>query len=266
MPYANVNSVDLYYELHGSGDPILLLAGLGSDAGTWSTLLPEFQKKYTLIILENRGSGRSSKPAGKYSTTTMAEDAVALLDHLQIEQAHVIGKSMGGMIAQILAARFPERIRSVVLASSVLKHDQYGEELLELGRIVAEKAGLYETYRLAFLLSYSKEYCMTHRGRLEEARRLLESVGPDLLQGYIGQSFACENHDSRELAKQIQCPALVIVGKEDGITTPDDSRAISAAIPKSKLVITPRGGHGVWREFPEDVNPVVWDFIESNED
>jgi len=266
MPYARINRIDLYYETHGYGDPVLLIPGLGSDAGAYAQFIPSVADSYKLIIVENRGSGRSAKPPGEYSTMMMAEDAVLLLQHLGVQRAHVIGKSMGGMIAQMIAARHPEMVRSLVLASTLMQHDEYGKEMLAIGRILALKAGLYETYRLAFLLSYSKEYCMTHWTRLEEARRFLENAPhpEDFVRGYIAQSLACENHDSCDLAPLIKAPTLILVGKEDGITTPDHSRSLAAVIKRSQITIFPRGGHGFWREFPQDVNAVVRDFLAEN--
>jgi 3-oxoadipate enol-lactonase len=259
---ARVNDIDLYYEIHGEGDPVLLIPGLGSDSATWSPLLSDFSRTYRLIMVENRGSGRSSKPAGDYSTAGMADDCAALLDHLQVPQAHVIGKSMGGMIAQMLAARHPNRVRSLVLVSTLMRHDRYGEELLELGREIAEKAGLFTTYRQAFVLSYSRKYCMTNRSRLVEVKSLMDQMDErEMLRGYVAQSFACQRHDATAEAPGIVAPALVITGGEDIITTPDHARRLAAAIPNCELLIMPRGGHGLWREFPEDVNPVVLDFL-----
>ena len=259
--HAHLNGIDLFYEEHGSGDPVLLIPGLGSDTGTWATVLPALEK-YRVISIENRGSGRSGKPPGPYTTALMAEDAMALLNELKIERAHVIAKSMGGMIAQMLAAAHPSRVRSLVLACTLMQHDAYGEELLELGRILAEKAGFFETYRLAFLLSYSKEYCITNRSRLEEAKRLLAKVGNrELLDGYIAQSFACEQHDSRAAAKMIQAPTLVLGAKEDMITTPEHSIDLSRAIAGSELILLSHGKHGFWREFPAEVNSIVVDFL-----
>jgi pimeloyl-ACP methyl ester carboxylesterase len=263
MPYTRVNETDLYYESHGAGDSLLLIPGPGSDATTWSQFVPEF-KDYRIVIVENRGSGRSAKPQGPYSTEIMAEDAVALMDHLEIDQAHIIGKSMGGMIAQWIAARWPSRVRSLVLASTLLYHDSYGNELLDLGRMVAQKAGLFAVYRLTFLLSYSREYCMNNRSRLEQMEALIAQLDPaELLRGYFEQSFACQKHDSRTIASKIQSPTLVIVGQNDLITPAEDSKTLAATIPNSKLHIFPKGGHGFWREFPSEVNAVVREFFES---
>jgi pimeloyl-ACP methyl ester carboxylesterase len=261
MPFARVNEIDLYYESHGSGDPLLLIPGLGSDATTWADFIPAFTN-YQIVIVENRGSGRSSRPAGPYSMEMMAEDAVGLLEHLGLTRVHVVGKSMGGMIAQWIAARWPDKVRSVVLASTVMHHDSYGDELLELGRIVAKKAGLFETYRLAFLLSYSREYCMNNRSRLEQMQALIARLESSaLVHGYCEQSLACQKHDAREIVTKINSPALVIVGKDDIITPPEFSSELASALSRSELQIFPRGGHGFWREFPDDVNRIVHEFL-----
>jgi pimeloyl-ACP methyl ester carboxylesterase len=261
MPFARINGIDLYYETQGSGDPLLLIPGLGSDATTWAPFISSFEE-YQTIIVENRGSGRSEKPAGPYSTGMMAEDAAALLVHLGIERTHIIGKSMGGMIAQWIAARWPEKVRSLVLASTVMHHDSYGGEMLELGRILAQKGGSFATYRLAFLLSYSREYCMKNRSRLEQMEALIAQVdSSELLRGYCEQSLACQQHDSRGIVSKIKAPALVIVGQDDMITPPGFSRELASAISGSELSILPKGGHGFWREFPDDVNAVVRDFL-----
>ncbi len=169
---------------------------------------------------------------------------------------------MGGMIAQWIAARWPSKVRSLVLASTILHHDKYGNELLDLGRTVAEKAGLFAVYRLTFLLSYSREYCMNNRSRLEQMEAFISQLNPtELLRGYFEQSIACQKHDSRKIASKIQSPTLVIVGQDDLITTAQDSKDLAAAIPNAKLHIFPKGGHGFWREFPSEVNAVVRKFL-----
>jgi pimeloyl-ACP methyl ester carboxylesterase len=258
MPIARINKIDLYYESHGFGDPILCIPGLGSDANTWAPFVKDFGKRYRIVIVENRGAGRSSKPASNYSTDLMAKDAVALLEQLGIGRAYVVGKSMGGMIAQIIAARYPEKVRSVVLASTLMRHDHNGELLLQKARDVATKEGLFASYREAFYLSHSREFCEKNQGRLREVEALLSQMSSEeVSRGYLGQSEACEQHDSRALAKKIKAPALVIVGKDDVITTPQQSEELAAALPRSELVILPHGGHGFWREFPEEVNAVV---------
>ena len=261
MPQAKVNGIDLYYETQGEGDVLLLIPGLASDINTWSPL-QKGSFPYRWIALENRGAGRSSKPAGPYSMEMMADDAAAVLRSLGIHTAHVIGKSMGGMIAQHLAVRHPQLVRSLVLVSTVMKHDDYGKQLLQLGRIVARDSGLFVTLKQAYLLSYSREYCSRTQGRLAEAEALLRQFDTrEVLDGYVEQSIACEAHDFSEFSGQVQVPACVIAGKEDLITPAQSARELAAALPHAELHILPRGGHGVWREFPEDVNPIVERFL-----
>lgn len=261
MPFARVQQVDLYYELEGQGEALVLIHGLGSDANTWQLFLPEVEPQYRILRPENRGSARSSKPEGESSTIVMAEDIAALMQTLGIDRAHVVGKSMGGMIAQHLAARYPEKVQSLVLASTVMRHDPYGEELLQMGRLTAQKAGIFASFRLAFLLSYSRGYCAKNQSRLAEVEEMMKKMdSEEVLRGYMMQSLACEKHDSREAATRIQASTLVIVGEDDMITPPEASRDLAKALPKSELHVLP-GGHGFWREFPDKVNPVVRNFL-----
>src|SRR5215468_3158860 len=102
MSIAEVDSIDLYYEEHGSGEPLLLIMGLAADSRAWLFQLPEFAKHYRTIVFDNRGVGRSSKPSGPYTIHQMADDTAQLLDTVKIERTHVVGVSMGGMIAQEL--------------------------------------------------------------------------------------------------------------------------------------------------------------------
>src|SRR3990172_6307927 len=119
MPYTLVNGIEIYYEVHGSGEPLLLIMGLGANAGSWVMQVPELSMEYKIIAFDNRGSGRSGKPNEAYSIAQMADDAAALLDDLAIDSAHVFGMSMGGMIAQDLVLRHPERVTSLILGGTM---------------------------------------------------------------------------------------------------------------------------------------------------
>ena len=106
---------------------------------------------------------------------------------------------------------------------------------------------------------------MNNRSRLDEARRLLAKVGSsELLAGYLAQSLACEQHDSRSIAREIQAPALILAGREDTITTPEHAQDLANTIAGAELKILPRGMHGFWREFPDDVNPIVVEFLQRH--
>src|SRR5262245_34948349 len=124
MSTVTVGDVELYYEEHGSGEPLLLIMGLAADSMAWMFQLPAFSERYRTIVFDNRGVGRSAKPAGPYTIAGMADDAAGLLAALGVERTHVVGVSMGGMIAQELALRHPQRVRGLVLACTFPEPDE----------------------------------------------------------------------------------------------------------------------------------------------
>ena len=121
MPTINVNDINIYYEVHGEGEPLILIGGLANDITDYTdhtTIIPELSQHYTVIAFDNRGVGRTDKPDAPYSIEMMAEDTVGLLDTLGITKAHLLGISMGGRIALALTLRHPERVNALVLAST----------------------------------------------------------------------------------------------------------------------------------------------------
>ncbi len=118
MPGARTGEIEIYYEEYGQGLPLIMILGLGQDIATWDFQVSEFSKHFRLIVFDNRDSGRSSQCSTPYTTEDMARDALGLMNYLHIERAHVLGTSMGGMIAQQIALLAPERVISLVLAST----------------------------------------------------------------------------------------------------------------------------------------------------
>src|SRR5438093_13759231 len=130
MSVAKVGTIDLYYDEQGSGDPLLLVMGLAADSAAWMFQVPDFARHHRTIVFDNRGVGRSAKPPGPYTIHEMADDTVGLLDALGIARAHVVGVSMGGMIAQELALRHPERVARLVLAMSFARPEPVRRDFL----------------------------------------------------------------------------------------------------------------------------------------
>lgn len=260
MPYANVNGIKLYYEVHGEGYPVVLISGLGSQGQSWDTQVPIYSKHYKVVVFDNRGAGKSDKPEPPYTTAQMADDTAALMDSLSIERAHIVGKSMGGMVAQWLAINHPERVNRIVLGCSSGSRDQVGNGILKMGREIASKVGLRAVWFMALHLGYSREYIEKNVERLNKASMLL-TESPEDLQGYIGQSMACEGHNTLEHLPKIKSPAYVMMGESDLITSPERTRELSELIPNAELCVFSGVGHGFWRERQQEVDSTVLHFL-----
>lgn len=118
MPKAKIGEIEIYYEEHGQGEPLMMILGLGQDTATWGFQISEFSDQFRVIVFDNRDSGKSSSCSEIYTTETMAQDTIGLMDYLGIDRVNLLGISMGGMIAQQVALMDPERVNSLILAST----------------------------------------------------------------------------------------------------------------------------------------------------
>jgi 3-oxoadipate enol-lactonase len=274
MSTAKVDSIELYYEEKGSGDPLLLIMGLAADSTAWMFQVPDFAKRYRTVTFDNRGVGRSSKPPGPYTIHLMADDAAALLDALDIRRAHVLGVSMGGMIAQELAIRHPERVRGLILACTFPEPDadverqrefgmqQFGGTVTASGEMQIDLTALDPLMFFQHLLPrvFNQSFIDT------ELPRLMQLFAGALQYGFsmeaiLGQVAAVMGHRATDRLHQIKAPTLVITGDADLLISPGNSDVLARSIPGAKLVKVPGGSHGFNLETPEVFNRHVLDFL-----
>ncbi len=260
MPYASVNGVKIYYEIHGEGYPVVLIGGLGSQIQSWATQVPIYSEHFKVITFDNRGAGRSDKPEAGYTTEDMADDTACLMDELEVDCAHIVGKSMGGMIGQWLAIKYPDKVNKLVMGCSSASRDEVGNEILRMGREIATKIGTKAVWLMALYLGYSREYIEKNLGTIKEAMASVPE-NPEALNGYLGQSFACERHNTTDLLHKIKSPALVMAGGSDLIASPKRSLELAGLIPDSDLKVFEGAGHGFWRERQEEVDELVLRFL-----
>jgi len=274
MSTAKVDSSELYYEEHGSGEALLLIMGLAADSTAWLFQVPDFAKHYRTIVFDNRGVGRSSKPPGPYTIHEMADDTAALLDEIGVARAHVLGVSMGGMIAQELALRHPERVRSLVLACTYPEPDaeierqrefsvsQFGGTITATGETRIDVTALDPLHFFQHLLPRVFNQAFIDR----ELPKLMQLFSGALQWGFsmeaiLGQVAAAMGHRATDRLHQIDVPTLVITGDADLLIPPANSDILAKHIPKARLVKVPGGSHGFNFETPEIFNREVLAFL-----
>ncbi|PWT91571.1 MAG: alpha/beta hydrolase [Proteobacteria bacterium] len=255
------NGIHFYYEVHGSGEPLLLIAGFACDHSIWSEVEPSLASKYRVISFDNRGVGQSSASDGPYSIRQMAEDAVSILDEIGVSQAHVAGHSMGGQIAQELALAHPNRVRSLILLSSCAKSDERGKAVIEMFGELPGMVDVRTSARLIMPWLYTNAF-YSKPGAVEQlVNWLVESPFPPTAQGMYHQSRAITASDTAARLGAIRCPTLILVGREDVLLPFPFSEQLAKGIPTADILVLEGTGHGLLIETPEAVCKAMLDFL-----
>jgi pimeloyl-ACP methyl ester carboxylesterase len=266
MPITKANGVELYYEVHGEGEPLLLIMGLSLTSKSWFRTIPALSEHYKVIVFDNRGVGLSGKPNSPYSIELMAEDARAVLDAVGLESAHVYGISMGGMIAQRLAIKYPERIKSLILGCTTSggeKHVQPGAEvsMLMLSRGSSTATPEEMAWATAPIL-YSQAFIENHRDQVaEDVQRRIEI--PVLPYAYMLQLQACLAHDTYNEIDQIRVSVLVIHGDDDKLVPYENGVTLAEKIPNAEFLTINGAGHIYITEANDLVNKRVLEFLNN---
>jgi 3-oxoadipate enol-lactonase len=245
------------------GEPVLLIMGLGASSRLWYRLLPWVTRRHRAILFDNRGTGGSGAVRSRLTMRDLVEDARAVLDAAELESAHVIGASMGGMIAQQLALDHPERVRSLVLACTT----PGGRAGAPPWRMLATAAlrpmlGARRTFPLVAPILYAGD---TIRGRPERmrddlARRIADNTSSLTTYAQMG---AIAGHDTRARLVELESvPTLVIHGLEDKLVPPERGRALAEAIPGARLELVPACGHLLMTDAEEQVATAIMEHLE----
>ncbi len=272
------DGVSLYYEQHGeTGEPVLLVMGLGGDLHFWEFQTPVFAARHRVVVYDNRGVGRSGKPKGAYTIAMMADDAVAVLDSAGIRRAHVVGISMGGMIAQELAIRYPARVGALVLAATYARADADAHKVAEEGAarsgvqspLVMMRGGggmdlsgvdIKQLYRFMMALILTPEFIARERDWLRALFQRWKDSGATI-ENFMSQVAAVLDHDATAGLSAVRAPTLVLTGSDDQLVPPRHSTMIHELIPHSQLITLEGGTHGFNIEMKDRFNQVVLDFL-----
>ncbi len=261
MSEAEVNGVRLYYELCGpqEGQPLVFVNGLLTDTRSWAQHVPAFENRYRILLYDARGQGRSEKPPGPYPIALHARDLAALLDHLNMGRANLVGLSNGGAALLCLALERPDLAKKLVVADGYSHVDALLEAKLEAwvaaARISSELRFLVATPYVwgNRFLEKNKELFDLFK---EKAEEFPQEAAVNLIAG------AKEQHTSDRLG-EIRAPTLIVVGEEDILTPLKHARFIHERIPGSKLFVIPQGGHAAPLEQPGMFTRAVREFLQE---
>ena len=263
--YADSNGTRIYYQEGGTGDPLVLLMGFGADGDVWELHAAEYEKHFRCIILDNRGVGKSDQPPGPYSTEMMANDTIAVMDHLGIDKAKVAGISMGGAIAQSLALNHPDRVSCLVLISTWPSFNNYAKTVYQNLIKLRRTSKPDDFMELLQLWIFAPPHYEDNMDSLKEGQAgAAANPNPQSQDGFEGQLHACMNHDSVSRLGEIKVPTLITIGMMDIFTPPPFSDLLHEKIAGSELVQFPTGGHVHHWEDLERFNRVTSQFLLNN--
>ncbi|MDI2129848.1 alpha/beta fold hydrolase [Yinghuangia seranimata] len=259
MPFAHTSDgVAVHYEVHGSGEPLVLISGQSNSLHWWDRVREDFSDRFTLVVLDHRGTGKSDKPdADVYSTPRFAEDVVAVLDAEGIPSAHIYGTSMGGRIAQWIAAGHPDRVRRLVLGCT----SPGGRNAVERSAAVRHSLAQADPHavRAALLdLMYTPAWVAANPGPYF-------TLGDPGMPAHARRWHlrASARHDAWDALPTIAAPTLVIHGTADEFNPAANAPLLAGRIPGALLHMIPEARHGYFEEFRETASPLVLDFLDA---
>jgi pimeloyl-ACP methyl ester carboxylesterase len=262
MPHARVGDVELYYELidctepwRSGPPPVVLLHGLGTDRRIWLYQVPVFCARVPTILIDLRGHGRSSAPAGEWTVADMAHDVVRLLRHLGAERAHVVGLSMGGMVAQQFALDYPPATASLVLADTVCGIPAGAEGVAEEALRYIATHSMAEVAKTRITTAFTDAVDPVMRGHLIEAVALNDKESYERAARAVFGFSACKR------LEEIGVPTLVVVGEGDRTFALEWMEALATRIRGARLVRIPGAGHLSNLERPHEFNRAVLEFL-----
>ena len=250
MPVFRHGDVHLAYDVQGDGPPLLLIAGLGLNAGVWQGVLPLLQDRYTVITFDNRGTGSSSVPPGPWTIDQMADDTAALVRDLALGPVAAVGWSLGGSVLQSLLIRHGDVLDRAVLLNAFPSYTGLQHGWLDC--LLALRAGCVDPHALAMFgmaWSFTPRFLTDHEGVADFARLALADPRPTGFEGFAAQAHGLRRYDSRADLHRVRTPTLVLTGAEDVLTPPSQSIEIAEGIPGAHLRILPRGGHAMILEY-----------------
>ena len=265
MPKTQSNGIELYYESHGEGKPLVLISGLGYPHWQWHKMVPVLAEHFQVITFDNRGVGQSDKPAGPYTAQMLAQDTVGLLDALGIEKAIIVGHSMGGFIAQAMALDFPQRVEKLVLCSTNFGGPHHVPVTPEAMKVLSDVTSDPLTrFKNGLVVSTAPGWADKNPEMIEEwiKWRVANPIEPAPYQAQlaIGLSLLPEAAAFEDKLQRLDVPTLILFGAHDKVVPPANADLLSKKISGSTVMIFPDAGHFFPIEIAEAASRAITDF------
>ena len=261
MPILTANGIDIAYDVTGdASETVVLISGLGDEKESWALQTNDLVAAgYRVVSFDNRGVGGSDKPAGPYTIGAMAADAKAVVDALSLRDFHLVGYSMGGMIAQEYALAHGADLRSLSLVSTYAEPGPFCLRLFDSWAAMARTHGAAAAIRNVFLWCFTPAF---YEDQAELAAAIDDEVGQlsATADGFLGQLAAIRNHHASARVAAIEAPTLVLAGEHDLLIPPRQSQRLHQAIAGAQWLTVP-GGHAHLLEFPADFNAALLGFL-----
>ena len=263
MPVVQGNGIEMYYEVQGEGEPLVLIPYLAADQACYAFQVADYAKQFTCFTLDLRGAGLSAKPDGEYTTELLAEDVAAFMQAAGIANAHVAGLSLGAAVGTWLAAKHPARVKSLSLHSAWTATDPYLRAVVEIWRIMAQ--GLDSVTEMVIAGVFP--WCFTpelYAARPEYIDSLADFVRgrpmPDV-PAFLRQSGAVLAHDATGALASIQAPTLITFGEHDAVTSTRFAAPLTDGIAGAELIVFSGAAHAPIYEVTEEFNARTLDFL-----
>ena len=264
MPRTIVNDVDLYYECHGKGKPVMLIAGLASDSQSWQPIVEELSQHCLVILPDNRGVGRTKPQDIETSVQHIANDCIALLRYLDISSATLLGHSMGGFVALDCAIRYPEHVSQLILAgTSAFNSDRNNILFLDWVSYLRSGMDREHWFRNVFYWIFSKRFFVTKETLNNAVRFAIEYPYPQSDIAFEKQVKAIKEFNCQEMLPSIKPETLIIYGEEDLLFSPENNIKILQAIPRTSVELIKDAAHSLHMENPKAFTECVIKFLSS---
>jgi len=266
MPQVRVNDITMHYEQEGSGEPLLLIPYLAADNACYAYQVAEYANHFTCISVDPRGTGESDKPAGPYSIEQFADDMAGVLRSLGIERAHVMGLSLGAAVGMWLAAKYPDRVKSLSLHSAWPKTDPFLATVVKGWQVMAKALGSVPEMVIQgiFPWCFTPELYAARPDYIDALAAFVRGRPVQPVEAFMSESDAVLSHDARGQLGAIRAPTLITFGKHDHVTSTRFAQPLREGIAGAEVLIFEGCAHAPIYEHVEEFNEKTLAFLQRH--